>query len=343
MEERHIIRYPGEHDQAHCLAWSPDGRHLAFGDDARPHPTVQVWRVDGGKADFFLAYLGHRGEVTALSWSPDGERIASASMDGMVHIWDVASGKRLRAYRGHVGEETWVLDVAWSPDGTRIASAEGGPGEERQYGVHVWEAATGAHLLTYQGHDAAIYSLAWSPDSTWVASGSYDSTVQVWEAGSGALLASHPHPGWVHAVAWSPDGSRVAAALDDYMVQVWDAETGEPRLTYQAHDDQQSFYPFAYTASLAWSPDGRCLLTGSSDGVMQVFTAATGDLLFNHALDGQTDRSHTDGILRVAWSPREEGLIALIVLDGTVRLWLVGPPPPKEERPSRAARPESRA
>jgi eukaryotic-like serine/threonine-protein kinase len=320
MEELHIIRYQGEHDQAHCLAWSPDGRHLAFGDDARPHPTVQVWRAEGGKMDFLLAYLGHQGEVTALSWSPDGERIASASMDGMVHIWDVASGKRLCAYREHVGEDTWVLDVAWSPDGTRIASAEGGPGEERQYSIHVWEAATDTHLLTYQGHSASIYSLAWSPDSARIASGSYDSTVQVWEAGSGALLATHPHPGWVHAVAWSPDGSLIAAALDDYMVQVWDAETGEPGLTYQAHDGKPSFFPFAYTADVAWSPDSRCLLTGSSDGVVQIFAAATGDLLLNHALDEQTDRSHTDGVVMVAWPPSEE-LIALIVLDGTVRIW----------------------
>ena len=250
MEERQIIRYPGEHDQPHCPAWSPDGRHLAIGDDARPHSTVQVWRAEGGKTDFFLAYHGHRGEVTALSWSPDGERIASASMDGMVHIWDVASGKRRCAYRGHAGEDTWVLAAAWSPDGTRIASAEGGLGEEKQYSIQVWEAATGTHLLTYQGHDAAIYSLAWSPDS-------------------------------------------------------------------------------------------RCLLTGSSDGVVQIFTAA-GDLLFNHALDEETDRSHTEGAVRVAWSPGEE-LSALIVLDGTVRVWLVGPLPTQEERPSRASRPQSPA
>ena len=38
------------------------------------------------------AYRGHRMAVNAVAWSPDGTRIAFASFDKTVQVWDVAMG-----------------------------------------------------------------------------------------------------------------------------------------------------------------------------------------------------------------------------------------------------------
>jgi len=316
------VTYAGESDQPYCLAWSPDGRYLAIGDNARPTPAVQVWRVEEAGLCLMATYAGHRDEVSTVAWSPDGSRLASGSLDGIVQVWEAETTRQILTYRGHLLEGIQVLSVAWSPDGRTIASSEGGPASEYAYAVQVWEAETARQIFTYRDHSAAIYAAAFSPDGTHIASGSYDSTLHLWEWGSGKRSACYRHPGWVHAVAWSPDGTRVAAALDDYMVQIWDVLTHRPHLVYQAHDGKTSFFPFAYTADLAFSPDGRCLLTGASDGVVQICDTATGEALYTAALDEEADRSHAEGVVAAAWSPRPE-VLALAVLDGTVRIWRV--------------------
>ena len=67
----------------------------------------------------YVTYTGHSDYVNAVAWSPDGTRIASASFDETVQVWDATTGITLSLSRGHRRE---ISAVAWSPDGKRIAS-----------------------------------------------------------------------------------------------------------------------------------------------------------------------------------------------------------------------------
>ena len=45
---------------------------------------------------------GHAMGVDAMAFSPDGKWLASGSVDNTVRLWEVATGREVRALTGHI-------------------------------------------------------------------------------------------------------------------------------------------------------------------------------------------------------------------------------------------------
>jgi WD40 repeat protein len=121
----------------------------------------------------------HSQLVSSVAFSPDSARLASASYDGTVKVWDASSGECLQTLEGH---SDWVSSVAFSPDSARLASAS------NDGTVKVWDASSGECLQTLKGYSDWVSSVAFSPDSARLASASHDGTVKVWDTSSGECL-----------------------------------------------------------------------------------------------------------------------------------------------------------
>lgn len=277
---------------------------------AGPPPPTPIVPAPGTT---FLVYTGHTDAIYQAAWSPDGYRIASASADNTVQVWDAATGGKVLTYRGH---QDLVLAVAWSPDGKYIASGGANYTAGGDKTVQVWEAATGNLIFTFKDHTDAVRSLAWSPGGQRIASASYDESVRVWDAFTGQnALMYKDHTNWVQAVAWSPDGKYIASAGQDKRVRVWDALTGQNVLPPLTHMD--------WVQSVAWSPDSQYLASADGDNgsngnrehLVRIWEVASGKSVYTY-------RGHTDEVQTVAWSPNGKRL-ASASADGehTVHIW----------------------
>lgn len=105
----------GHTGKIHGIAWSPDGQFLAsagYGDT-----TLRVWQLSKNEIIWLTKTV-----VNDVAFSPDGTWLVSGGDDGVLKIWNAATGYELAALSGH---NSYIQFVYISKDGSQIASYSG--------------------------------------------------------------------------------------------------------------------------------------------------------------------------------------------------------------------------
>ena len=155
-----------------AVAFSPDGKVLAIGDD-----ECQVRLVDVGTWTERIILPGRligQGVMT-LKYSPDGRFLAAGSAfnDPRILVWDTKTDQRVATLEGHQG---FIADVTFSPDGKRLASASG------DQTVKLWNTDTWRVEDTLVGHRDEVWSVNFSSDGGRLVSSGNDGCVHFWPA-----------------------------------------------------------------------------------------------------------------------------------------------------------------
>ncbi len=260
----------GRSRTAEGLAFSPDGKTLATGND---EGKVRLWNVADRKPGATFTQrdsVGNDGFANRdVAFSPDGKLLAATNMTGWLTMWDVAKRRQTRFLQGVDSGEK----VAFSPDGKLFATGSG-PGS-----VDLWD--TNSHkdeILAYYDQEAKVTGVAFSPDGRTLASAGDDSdsnltpkhSVRLWDVahrdpepyGQGDPRVTISPAQGVLSLAFSPDGKTLATGSYDGEVRLWDAKTGHQRATLS-----DSLIP-SEVHHLAFSPDGKTLATPSEYGLL---------------------------------------------------------------------------
>jgi WD40 repeat protein len=98
-----------------ALDLSPDGNVVATATGYEQR-TIQLWDANSG--ELLRTLEGHRDYVTHLAFSADGHRLASASSDETVRLWDTQTWSE--AEPAFCGNGDAVESVSFSPDARRL-------------------------------------------------------------------------------------------------------------------------------------------------------------------------------------------------------------------------------
>ncbi len=230
-------------------AVTPDGKTALV---TSPAPVVLMLDVE--TLEEIGQLQGHEGLVPAVDISPDGRQALTASTDGTLILWDLASRQIVRRFKAEGAGALWA--VAISPDG-RTALADTGVGI-----MNLWNLETGAKIRSFTLEDAApglsVTGMAYLPDGRSAIACSGDGLVYHWDLKSGDLMrVLGRHNDIRTRVGITPDGRLALTSGMDGVLMLWDLETGELIRRFGA--------PGQMIFDIEMSADGSTAFSGSSD------------------------------------------------------------------------------
>jgi hypothetical protein len=196
--EIHHLR--GHTGSVKSLAFSSDGKKLASsGSDG----TIHIWDLDDGQKTRAVEQRtkspdpqgrpGVRFTISAnasdVAITADGTRVASAGADGIVKVWNLATGAEVPNL---IRQGTSASCLAFSPDGDLIVAGY------TDGTVTFWDSAHGKALQTLKEHSARVTDIASAP----TVNSSHPPVTTSWRK-SGMWRRASPSKRWVSTTTLS--------------------------------------------------------------------------------------------------------------------------------------------
>jgi len=251
----------------HHIAFSKDGSRIATGSR---HEEIQV--VNAGTGEEISAWAGHDAAVLCVAISPDGQTIATGGMDNAIKIWDMRTGREVRTLGGH---RDGVRSIAFSADANMLASIDGSDAGR------FWDVS--AARITRTVLDDQRYVIAFSTDLRlmfWSSPG--DNLIRTEELATGREIYTVRYDYFYNPLVVSPDGRFAAAGINDGVV-AWDLDTGKHLCDLNLRD-RWSRRP---KTAISFSPDGQLLAIGCDDGRVMLLNLSTGKVA--HVINTSSD------------------------------------------------------
>ena len=219
-------------------------------------------RADDKKYRQALELDYHYDWVRALALSPNNRFLVSGSWDQSVILWDLATGKRLRAFPEKVKN---ITQLAFAPDGRTVACASANGN------VTLWDVANNEILARLDVGEGYARAFAFSSSGRFFASVTDDSVVRLWTGRSGLpFMEIGNFPSKVISLDISYDEQTLVLGLNDGKIYIVDiSQKNEPkRRVLHGH--------LGSVTALKIFPDGAWLVSIGKDKTARIWNLREG-------------------------------------------------------------------
>jgi len=171
--------------------------------------AICLWDRQSGS--FLRKLIGHRGPVNAVQLR--GDLVVSASGDGIAKLWNIRSGLCIKEF---LSRDRGMACVEFSPDSRTILAG----GNDQV--IYQFDTSTGELVRELKGHEGLVRSLHLDSASGRVVSGSYDTSVKVYDLRSGEMLVNFTKwtSSWI--LSAKADYRRIIATSQDSRAVIMD-------------------------------------------------------------------------------------------------------------------------
>jgi WD40 repeat protein/serine/threonine protein kinase len=278
--ERRSTTFPIGRTRIYSSIITPDGSRLATGD---VEGVIRIHDIERGVLLHEVDFAD--GHVESLAATADGRLLIVGSLDRMLGLVEVETGKVVLRHRT---QSHCVNFITLSPDGRHVLSGGGHFFDNGKYTSDgdydlrlwrlpesVWPKQTTQNEITLlkklKRSTNNIDSLAYSPDGRFLFVGSAEKVLYQWDLAKETIVRQIPVGDFPRSLAVHPDGKHIFTGGYEGGVVMWSLDGGRPVQEFDGHAKS--------VESLAVSPNGKRLLSASPDGFARLWDVETAKIL----------------------------------------------------------------
>lgn len=253
------------------LAVSPDASWLAMGSESS---AIKMVPLNPENAAYEMA--GNKGKIKSLIFSYDGKNLYSASSDGFVLKWDLATRTNTNVSPGTMQ----ITSIDITPGGDHIAgiSSEGA--------VVVWDPKNSSDNFRIETKGNDIKVVRFNPANDLLAVGYVNGSVELWDIEKRKRISEvKAYSAQINDIKFNTSLGQMAVAGNDRTLKLYNTsdpgDLSEPPVSF---GDNEGFI-----VVIQFSPDGDLIISGSFENNLNLLGRPTNaDLLARNVCNSLT-------------------------------------------------------